>query len=49
MVEEHTQSNTIPLLPHLLLRIILTGFLTFIHLIPHTHLASPAGNQTGVF
>lgn len=49
MAEGHTQSNTIPLLPHLLLRIILTAFLTFIHLTPHTHLASPAGNQAGVF
>lgn len=50
MVEGHTQSNTmILLLSHLLLRIIITGFLTFTHLTPHTHLASPAGNQTGVF
>lgn len=47
---EDTQSNSmIPLLPHLLLRIIITGFLMFIHLIPHTNLASPAGNQTGMF
>lgn len=46
---EDTQSNTmIPLLPHLLLRII-TGFLMIIYLTPHTHLASPAGNQTGMF